>query len=862
MYDWLGKALHEPAVVITATRRLARLLQEEHGRQQVADGCLAWPSPEIHAWHDWLSLCLAGAHDPAALPTRINPQHSQILWERCLRKELGEDASGISAVARSCLDAWQRAADAGLTIKEIARAACSEDHRLFASVAGRYLRILETENWVDAAGLAALVRELIDCGRVTVPGRLVMVGFDREPASLIKLCEVLAGRDCSIERVPATRANARPERMQFEEVESEMRAAGAWARSVIEATPTARVAIVKQGLQQTADRDGRLVREGAVPGWQYGTSAMKNSINVSYGGRLSAYPAIGIATLALRWLAGPLSSREVATLLLSPLIASSGIPGRSRLELQLRDLPERQWSPSMVTSALRRHEDDESGADWLARIAAFTKRRRALPARASPAEWAILFHETLAELGWPGPGNLDSESFQLVNRWRELLNELARLDLVAPSMTVAQATGRMELMSADTVFQAESGDASIQLLGPLEAAGAEFDALWLAGMTASEWPPAAHPNPLIARSLQVENNMPDATPADSLEFARATLDRLAGSADAVVCSFSSVVDDTEQTVSELLRDRDCDLVGASPDPGWNAAGLATQSTTVTAADCVPAISGETIFGGAGTIERQMGEPFGAFVFGRLGAGWISRQAVGITPQLRGSVLHDALYRLYTDLPSQADIATWDDDEVRARAQASVSAAFVRHERNTDAVLAEVLKLERTRITNLLVDFVALDKKRDAFEVAAVEGELEFRCRNVRLSLRFDRIDRFSDGAIAIIDYKTGAAKSLLQKNGSVREPQLFVYAAAASDDTVAALALINIDTREITISGGGRGYTDEELWPELLDNVVAAINEACAEFEAGDVRLDARQSPATARQLNLLSRHAELSRDR
>lgn len=861
MYDWLGKSLQEPAVVITATRRLARLQQDEFGQQQVAAGRMAWSSPEIYAWHDWLNLCLADASDPGSLPTRINPQHSQILWERCLRKELGDDATGISALARSCRDAWQRAADAGLSIKEVARAARSDDQRLFASVAGRYLGIIERENWVDAAGVAALVRELIENERVVVPDHLVMAGFDRVPASLAALCEVLTTKGCSIERVAAPQSATRPERMHFEEVDSEMRAAGAWARSVIEQDPSARVAIVKQGLEQTAERDARLVREGAVPGWQYGSSAMRNSVNVSYGGRLSDYPAVGIAMLALRWLAGPLSSREVAALLLSPLFASGGIQGRSRLELQLRDLPDRRWSPSMVTSALRRHEDDESGADWLARIAALSKKKREVPARASPAEWAILFHETLGELGWPGAGNLDSESFQLVNRWREILNELARLDLVAPSMSVGQATGRLELMAADTVFQAESGGAAIQLLGPLEAAGAEFDAMWLAGMTASDWPPAAHPNALIARSLQVEHSMPDATPADTLQFAEATLDRLISSAGAVVCSYSTVVDDTEQTASELLRARDCVPSDARPDPGWNAAELATQSTIVPVIDSVPPISDETIFGGAGTIERQMGEPFDAFVYGRLGASWLNRQAVGITPTLRGSVLHDSLYRLYKDLPSRSEIAAWSDDDLNQRVREAVSAAFVRHERNSDTVLAEVLKLERVRIAKLIVEFVEQDRQRDDFEIAAVEGELEFRRGNVRLSLRFDRIDRFADGAIAIIDYKTGTPKMLLQKSGAVREPQLFVYA-AATDDVVAALALVNIDSREITISGGGRGHTDEELWPQLLDDVIAAVDTACAELEAGDVRLDGSQSPAAARQLNLLSRHAELLRDR
>ena len=861
MYDWLGKALQEPAVVVTATRRLARILQEEYARQQVDAGHQAWSSPQVLAWHDWLNHCLANASRPESLPTRINPQHSQILWERCLQKELGDEAGGVGALARACRDTWQRAADNDLDIRSIAREARSDDHRLFASVAGRYLGILERERWVDSAGLSGLVRDLFDGDQVGTPECLYLAGLDREPATLAALCTVLESKGCRIARVPIPEGTARPQQMQFSDVEAEMRAAGAWARGIVDANPAARVAIVKQGMEHTAERDVRLVREGAVPGWQYGSGALRNSVNVSFGRNLAEYPAIAIALLALRWLAGPIASRDVSALLLSPLFGGDGLQGRSRLELRLRELPDRRWMPSMVSSALRPHKDDESGSDWLKRIAWLSKKKRELPKRASPAHWAILFHEALSEMGWPGPGNLDSESFQLINRWREILNELARLDLVAPSMSIKQATGRLEMMAADTVFQAESRSAIVQLLGPLEAAGAEFDAIWLAGMTAADWPPAAHPNPLIARRLQVEHNMPDATPDDTLGFAEATLGRLMNSAPQVVCSYSTVVDDTEQTISELLRDRNCRSADAWPDPGWHAGVLTCQTALVSATDSVPAIDEETLFGGAATIQRQMSEPFSAFVFGRLGASWLSRQAVGITPSLRGSVLHDALYRLYKDLPTRAMLLAWDENELRKRAEAAVHAAFVRHERDTDAMLAAILKLERRRIVQLVVNFVELDRERDGGDVAAVEGQLHFRRGNVNLSLRFDRIDRFADGSIAILDYKTGAAKTLLQKNGSVREPQLFVYAAAA-DAVIAALALVNIDTREITISGGGRGFSDESEWPRLLDDVGAEINAACTEFEKGDVRIDAEQSPTVARQLNLLSRHAELVRDR
>jgi hypothetical protein len=124
-------------------------------------------------------------------------------------------------------------------------------------------------------------------------------------------------------------------------------------------------------------------------------------------------------------------------------------------------------------------------------------------------------------------------------------------------------------------------------------------------------------------------------------------------------------------------------------------------------------------------------------------------------------------------------------------------------------------------------------------------------------LRFDRIDRYPDGSIAILDYKTGAAKKLLRRDGTVNEAQLFVYAAAANVP-VAALALINIDSREISFSGAGRGFTDETVWPQLLETVCNEIERACENFIAGDVRIIANQGVTSARRLNLLSRYTEL----
>lgn len=855
MYNWLNDALDESTSVVTANRRLAREMQSAWSAIQVAAGATAWRTPDIQPWQGWLVSLLASAERQADVPTRINAHQSQVIWGRCLRKELGDTAAGLPSLVRLARDTWQRLADARVSIRDVARAARSEDQRLFAAAAGRYLSVLEHELWVDDAGLASLVLDLVTSRRVSLNDRYVFAGFDRVRSSATALREALTESGCEIIVHEAPESSVEPVVHVFEQRDAELRSAGSWARTILEADANARVAVVVQGLEQTSKRDLRLLREGFVPGWQYGPESLRDTVNISYGQRLSEYPAVTIALLALRWLVRDLSTREVARLLQSPLMGSGELAGRGRLELTLRQLPERAWSPSMITATLRGKTDSTDGKDWLARIAELSKRRRDLPQFAPPANWVLIIDDCLRAMGWPGPGSRSSDSYQLINRWRELLNDFARLDLVSSTMSPQAAIVQLEQMAADTVFQPETRRAAVQLMGPLEAAGAEFDAIWIGGLTANNWPPPGNPSALVSRTLQITHGMPDATPEDTRLWAASTLQRLTASAPVVVCSHASIEEDVEQTASALLGNFQASE--APPDPGWHVVSLINRASTRKVDDEVPPVTTEKVYGGAGTVQRQLSEPFSAFAFGRLGIRGIDRQALGIPALLRGKVVHDTLYRLYQHLPSAADLRAMTASELAAAIGIAADGALQRHLQRSDPVLRQLLGLERDRIVDVVSAFVAADRERGDFEVVALEGELEFRRRDLRLQLRFDRIDRYADGNIAILDYKTGAARQLLLRDGTVKEIQLFVYAGAA-DAPVAMLALANLDPRDTGFSGAGRGFTDEAAWPDLLTVIGEQINVACDDLVAGDVRVIAEQGAAKARQLNLLSRYTEL----
>jgi probable DNA repair protein len=862
MYQWLSDALQGPSTVITANRRLARVLRQEFARQQVQLDRSAWESPAIFSWQDWLAQTVQGATDQAELPARLNSHQSQLLWERCLQKEVGESAAGISSLVRLSRDAWQRMADWQVSIQEVARSAQSHDHRLFAAAAGRYLGILERESWVDDAGLGQLINRLLREGRTPRAGQVTFVGFDRARPLVSAIQEALTATGAEVRHAPERPTAARLELQCFESAEAEMRAAGAWARARLEDAPDESIAIIATSLEKQAQQAGHLVREGLVPGWQYAPASLAQAVNTSYGRKLGDYPAVSVALLLLNWLVRDVSSIELGHLLRTPMLGSASLGGRSRFELRLRQLPARRWTPAMVSSTFRGAGGGSAANEWLEMVAHLTTARRELQKRkrASPADWAIYIDEMLVACGWPGSDALSSFDFQLVNRWRDTLNDLARLDVISPSMDLKTAIRRLGVMATDAVFQPESDSSRVQLMGPLEASGAEFGAIWISGVTAANWPPAGNPSPLLARQLQRRFGMPDAEPSDTVDYAQNLLLHLGRAAPQVVCSYAKHEDDAEQSPSGLLAPLGPQSVTAQPDPGWHASLLATTGATVLAQETVPAMQeGERISGGAGVIQRQLNDPVSAFIAGRLGVAYLQAQAIGLPAPLRGNIIHDALHRLYIDTPSQRDIAAWSEEQLQSLISQAVDSAFGRHERNTDESLAQLLRLERTRIANLLREFVGVDGAREEFTIEAVEHQVSFAEADIQLQLRIDRIDRLNDGTLAILDYKTGAKRTLIDNTGQPKEIQLIAYALAL-DAAVSAVALVNVDSRAISFEGAGAGYAKSDDWETSLAAWKDLVRMACRAMSAGDVRINAAQGVQDARAFNLLTRYTELLR--
>jgi RecB family exonuclease len=128
-----------------------------------------------------------------------------------------------------------------------------------------------------------------------------------------------------------------------------------------------------------------------------------------------------------------------------------------------------------------------------------------------------------------------------------------------------------------------------------------------------------------------------------------------------------------------------------------------------------------------------------------------------------------------------------------------------------------------------------------------EWELETRVAGATIRLRIDRVDAFADGRLAILDYKSGAARPLDWLGERADPVQLFTYALAlqaAQAGPIAALGNVHLVRHGKVFSA----MTESDAllpeakvafdWPPLLHQWRAQVERLVADFLRGEARVD------------------------
>lgn len=867
----LAEGLKAGVTVVTPNRRLAQELSREFDADRMASGLGSWEAADIlpfgsfveRLWENALYSGLA-----AEIPLLLSPAQEQAVWEQVIAASAWE-AQLLSPARASaqCRDAWQLL-HAWRIDGALEKFPGNDDARAFAEWVRAYRR--RTAREVDSARLPELVAGLLPSRALNKPRLLVAYAFDILPPQTAGFLAACAANGASVASCGPGQRDAVSMRAAYASARDELEAAACWARARLEAAHTARrppdrvtaplrIAVVIPDLERRRREVARVFSRVMEPGWNLpGAAPRALPFNVSIGVPLAEYPLVHAALGLLELAAGEVDFALASRLLRSPFVgeAESEFARRARLDAELRvQLPARITLASLVGAV-------EGCPRLRERFEALYSRAVAQSAGArSPHEWARHFSALLEAAGFPGERTLDSAEFQTRAKWHEMLGEFARLERVVPRLSCAQALARLRRLCTDALFQPESDDAPIQLLGVLESAGLEFDHLWVSGLTDDAWPLAARPNPFIPVALQKKAGIPEAAADTALALDRRITGGWLRAADEVVLSHPLRDSDRDMLPSSLIATIPQGVVSLPEFPRYRDTLHAARALEEIPDGAAPHYAAREVRGGTRVLADQAACPFRAYARHRLGAEGIETPADGLDARDRGNLLHALMAELWGSLRSKSRLDSMAPGSLAAAIDTAAAAAVAKVRSERPGVLdGRMAELERARLAKLAREWIAVERAREDFEVVAREERRVLEIAGLAFTGRIDRMDRLTGGTSAgthvLLDYKSGRATPKDWLDARPDDPQLPLYAIAAAED-VAAVAFARVRTGEMRFVGLARAadllpnVKAAESWSALCERWQRGLEALGREFAHGVARVEPKRLLKTCRHCDL-----------
>ncbi len=868
----LSELLLPDTVLVAAGQRLARHLSHQYAREARERGLVVWETPTILTYGAWQNRCWqeiveAGADHRLLL----SMAQESVLWERIVAdSDRSTQLLSASATARLAREAWMLLHTWELPRSELRKAA-HEDVQAFTVWASSFEAICQEKSWLDAARLPDALSECIAQKQLRLPPRLILAGFDEFTPQQQRLIEALrrAGCDVSLfdkEDVAVVRASRRA----LPSTEEEILAAAQWSFTLLKENPRARIGILAPDLSSQNRVIRRVFDDVLLPGSVLpGQDDIARPYNVSLGESLASQPLVETAFAALELAQGALSISRLSELLRSPHLVGAEVEltHRALLDAQLRDDGDVRVSMATLARALKHAAEGVCACPVFAeRLARFRETcatvRRAQP----PSRWLAGIAQLLASLGWPGDRRRSSVEHQTIEAWRELLSEFGALDPVLPSIRYGEVLTRLRRMAQEKMFQRETPETPVQILGVLEASGLEFDALWVMGLHDEVWPSAPRPNPLLPVGLQRSRGLPHASAERELEFCARLTQRLLRSAPTAVLSYPRRDDDRDLRPSPLIRTlSDASESTAAVVPLYRTVIHQHSRCQTIVDDTAPALAqGAEARGGTALFRAQSACPFRAYAEFRLGAREFPEPQPGLGAADRGTLVHDLLARLWQELASQAELLATPADRLSARVMQLAEEEVQKLKyRRPETMTQRVMVLERERLTALVLEWLEVEKARAPFRVRREEAGTYLVVAGLRTKARMDRVDELAHGDLAVIDYKTGAARLGDWFGERPAEPQLPLYALyGVPPERVSAVFYGRVCrgepefvglAREGDVAPGVKAYSETKQaaqagpWEQLFSNWDATLVMLAQEHGAGHARVSPRNRMACER---------------
>ncbi len=864
LQDYLLAEAGPGTLVLVPQQRLAQQLWQRQRRAQLESGAAAWEPLPLKTFQGWLPDLFQALWPEVALAPDVRRLS---LWLRAIAAAPGLEGTAADLSWAQALDeahellARHALAGGGARAARSAPAAGARDEAPLFAWRGRVIQIfsqiLAEGGWLAPADLPAFLLARLQEGKITLPGRIMLVGLENPAPAEDAFLTAVARRT----RVEHLQVRGHPQAVQRAVLLPDRGQELAWVGSRLAelaargGLPLHRLAITSPDLNHYLPQLARLLPELLGPAQ---TSA-GFAYNISQGPRLAQTPLFLAATLPLRFVSAGEGREDLMSLLLSPFY---------------RELRRYRDQTAAWDRLFRERRLDQGWFYFKAAITASGKEApilarldhlwASLKAPGAGQEWRRRLDEV-----WQGLGFAPGAEFEAA-QWKgldSLLKETAAT-LASQPLAAGEFLGWLE-HGAKQVLLPGPGiqGVGIQVLGLLEMRGLEFSRVFCLGMNSGTFPPPPRSLPLLTAAER--RAVLGGTYRSQHEFSRGLYDNLLGAAPHLILTRPGVVEDEERPGSPLYLGRweSQDMpVLSSPDPAW------LRSPAIRAA-----------FGGAwAPFAGHHDGPLSVNLPDRLSVGKAAAALscrcrfllegilrlqelpeieAGLPPRERGERLHQVLARFVKEFKEILQEHDWNHDQaekVLDRAARRTLGDLLR-DPHWQAELMRWLGADEGG-AGLLREWLLRERERyqqgwrwqfteEGFSGLKDEGW------PFALTGRLDRLDYHPGTQEAVIwDYKSGKLPTAKEVFDELLEFQLPCYLLAVERGlTAAPRERRGLRAGFIGLKSLRQGHLKHEDfpsraqdWPRVAAALAASLKDLGAHLAAGDFRPQPQPAPAPA----------------
>lgn len=847
MDQLLVKKLISGAILITPTRRLASHVQANLAAI-VRHRYPVWETPSIYSIEDWYKTLWDSFEMNGDIQEQLlSPTQSLLAFENIIiNSSMGAAVLDPYQTAKVAFEAW-KILNQWLALDLLEKEYTQIDYLTFTEWVNQYLAFLNNNQYIDYAMLPQIILNNL---MQKDPTSLILYGFEEKTPFISHLATILQEQGWDITwQDPMMLNPERCERHAFLDEEKEHLAAISFAKQQLE-NGKKNIAIVVPQLADYRQKLERLLRDAFDP-LEVAEPVIKvnSHFNISAAIPLINYPLVSIALACLRLGTNNFNQKDYQRVLDS-----------SRANCNYQHLIElKRWHRGKLTltdvlSYLNKAPECEN--DWQQRLLALEQNIKTLPEKATYHYWASKFRHILQQLNWPANQALSSIEYQSMIRFENLLQELSDCDGVLEETSYNTALYTLQKLASYIPFQPENKGAKVQVLGVLEAAGQQFDSLWVMGMQSETWPgPAAH-NPFIDLDEQRRRDMPHASADREMNYALKMTERFKHSANIVIFSHAIQNKERKWEISELIREiplvkepSNESIKQMTAESYFEKSGSKLELETIVDNQAPALGPTELSRTPSRLLELQSACPFKAFAEFRLNATQREEKSIWLEASDQGNILHQILEKWWKCYPTQDRFIKMSTAEREGILKTLIEQALKKYfTAKSPAVYYEV---EINRLLIILRDYFELEASRPSFTVVEAEYKQIYSLGGLTFNIRCDRIDADINGNKIIVDYKTGKFSIFDWEGERLASPQMPLYALAYNEPALSAVMITNLRSDECRYIGyastdlGVRGLKIKSDFEGIKQTWHIHLEALAKAFANGDARVDPRNSTIT-----------------